>query len=333
MDNINCSILHTISYKFNGKFNELRKNIQSNSSNFEEIKFEESNIYLKTRFRIEKKSCYLFKNTKNTSNQPSQDAYPNLIKNIFLYRNKGLADGLSNKRILIGLPPFSLKLKKFYRMRKENEEREWREDFEDFDLDCEICLFFLISETILFVTMAIKPNKPINSNIFFNDPEKILKTITHLQKPQDLATTKAMIKELNDNYFSGFYDFCRTIAKPINREKGNRESSVFVSEIMWVFYYFIKEKLNLPIKITKSEYDDRLDIFDTSLYTSTFLFIPDNVFDDPTFRDIMPNMLYGYSGIDCTKYCKNKKFPEKENISLGDDCMFFYDLQQISSSF
>lgn len=284
---VDYRILHTVSHEFNGDFNRFRKSISKNKS-LESINIKGVNDYIDSIYRIKEEKDHYSKEEKCYS---LEEDYKYLSE-IFIYRNNALAGRFSGKWILIVLPSFPLK-------------------------SVEACasLFFLISESIITIVKLIRPPKADSLKI--SSIDEMIETICYLQKPQDLAIDKKAVlarfqhRDIND-FLDNLFD--------------NTNKDVYsLSEVFFIAYYFLfyligksKNNSNSKGKYNKyyKHYNEFLNVFNTTLFTTSILFIPPSMFSNATFIDKIPNLIYSYS-----RTAKKRDFVN--DISISDDSKFF----------
>ncbi|MHB8292872.1 MAG: hypothetical protein ACYDEG_10465, partial [bacterium] len=285
IDVIDYRILHTVSHEFNGDFKRFQKNIRKNKS-LESLKIKGVDTYIDSIYRIKEEKDNYSKEEKCYS---LEEDYKYLSE-IFIYRNKALTGRLSEKWILIILPSFPLKT-------------------------VEACasLFFLISESIITIVKLIRPPKA--NGLKISNVDEMIKTICYLQKPQDLEIDKkAVLARFKHRDIKNFVD---------NLFDNKNKDTYSLSEIFFIAYYFLfyllgKSKHNSKNKHNKSYkyYNEFLNVFNTTLFTTSILFIPPSMFSDAIFIEKIPNLIYSYDGT-----AKKRDFVN--DISISDDSKFF----------
>lgn len=338
---IDYGILHTVSCKFDGDFEKFKDNLK-NSEFFKEYKNGKGNDYIDTRYRIKEGKCYYPK-------QEDHSELDNILGQIFLYRNKAFADDISDDGILIKLPSFPLEINGFWEFPNNKIPNPDPKKYK-----FSATLFFLISESLVNIAILIKPQ---NLNDFYinnnkkDELNKFIELICRLQKPQDLEVdVEAIFKRFKKLHLE---EFVKSLYQKIFLKKEDKykikkgEAIYFLSEILFTSYYFLRFKLIEPEKndnnkkldnINKLFIEDKnqrisenkyyntynkfLDIFDTTLFTTSILFIKDSIFNDTDFTKKILNLVYGYHEISVSRFLE-RDFINKYNISKNDRSMFF----------
>lgn len=279
-NNIIDVVDYRILYTVSYEFNGDYKRFRKNISKnkyLESLKIKGINSYIDSIYKVKEEKGYSL-----------QEDYKYLSE-IFTYRNKVLASRLAEEWILIVFPPFPLKT------------------VESYD-----SLFLLISESIVTIAMLIRP--PKENGLKISNVDEMIKTICYLQKPQDLEIDKKAIfvrlkhREL-ENFIDNLFD---------------NKDVYSLSEIFFITYYFLFDLLGKAKNNSKNghgksykNYNEFLNIFNTTLFISSILFIPPAMFSDATFIEKIPNLIYSY---DKTAK-KGRDFVN--DISISNDSKFF----------
>ena len=243
----------------------------------ESLKIKGINTYIDSIYKVKEDKGYSL-----------QEDYKYLAE-IFIYRNKVLASRLAEEWILIVLPPFPLKTVEAY-----------------------ASLFILISESIVTIAMLIRP--PKENGLKTSNVDEMIKTICYLQKPQDLEIDKkAIFVRLKHRELENFLDNLL-----------DNKDVYSLSEIFFIAYYFLFDLLGKSKNNSKNEhsksyknYNEFLNIFNTTLFTTSILFIPPPMFSDATFIEKIPNLIYSYN----KTAKKGRDFVN--DISISNDSKFF----------
>jgi hypothetical protein len=271
---------YRILYTVSYEFNGDYKRFRKNISKnkyLEPLKIKGIDSYIDSIYKVKEEKGYSL-----------QEDYKYLAE-IFIYRNKVLASRLAEEWILIVLPPFPLKTIEAY-----------------------TSLFILISKSIVTIAMLIRP--PKENGLKISNVDEMIKTICYLQKPQDLEIDKkAIFVRLKHRELENFLDNLL-----------DNKDVYSLSEIFFIAYYFLfdllgKSKNNSKIEHSKSykNYNEFLNIFNTTLFTTSILFIPPLMFSDTTFIEKIPNLIYSYN----KTAKKGRDFVN--DISISNDSKFF----------
>ncbi|MHB8282213.1 MAG: hypothetical protein ACYDDE_05340 [bacterium] len=271
---------YRILYTVSYEFNGDYKRFRKNISKnkyLEPLKIKGIDSYIDSIYKVKEEKGYSL-----------QEDYKYLAE-IFIYRNRVLASRLAEEWILIVLPPFPLKTIEAY-----------------------TSLFILISESIVTIAMLIRP--PKENGIKISNVDEMIKTICYLQKPQDLEIDKkAIFVRLKHRELENFLDNLL-----------DNKDVYSLSEIFFIAYYFLfdllgKSKNNSKNAHSKSykNYNEFLNIFNTTLFTTSILFIPPLMFSDATFIEKIPNLIYSYN----KTAKKGRDFVN--DISISNDSKFF----------
>ena len=228
---------YRILYTVSYEFNGDYKRFRKNISKnkyLESLKIKGINTYIDSIYKVKEDKGYSL-----------QEDYKYLAE-IFIYRNKVLASRLAEEWILIVLPPFPLKTVEAY-----------------------ASLFILISESIVTIAMLIRP--PKENGLKTSNVDEMIKTICYLQKPQDLEIDKkAIFVRLKHRELENFLDNLL-----------DNKDVYSLSEIFFIAYYFLFDLLGKSKNNSKNEhsksyknYNEFLNIFNTTLFTTSILFIP-----------------------------------------------------------
>lgn len=271
---------YRILYTVSYEFNGDYKRFRKNISKnkyLESLKIKGINTYIDSIYKVKEDKGYSL-----------QEDYKYLAE-IFIYRNKVLASRLAEEWILIVLPPFPLKTVEAY-----------------------ASLFILISESIVTIAMLIRP--PKENGLKTSNVDEMIKTICYLQKPQDLEIDKkAIFVRLKHRELENFLDNLL-----------DNKDVYSLSEIFFIAYYFLFDLLGKSKNNSKNEhsksyknYNEFLNIFNTTLFTTSILFIPPPMFSDATFIEKIPNLIYSYN----KTAKKGRDFVN--DISISNDSKFF----------
>lgn len=271
---------YRILYTVSYEFNGDYKRFRKNISKnkyLEPLKIKGIDSYIDSIYKVKEEKGYSL-----------QEDYKYLAE-IFIYRNKVLASRLAEEWILIVLPPFPLKTVEAY-----------------------ASLFILISESIVTIAMLIRP--PKENGLKTSNVDEMIKTICYLQKPQDLEIDKkAIFVRLKHRELENFLDNLL-----------DNKDVYSLSEIFFIAYYFLFDLLGKSKNNSKNEhsksyknYNEFLNIFNTTLFTTSILFIPPLMFSDATFIEKIPNLIYSYN----KTAKKGRDFVN--DISISNDSKFF----------
>ncbi|MCL4546496.1 MAG: hypothetical protein M1576_01985 [Deltaproteobacteria bacterium] len=271
---------YRILYTVSYEFNGDYKRFRKNISKnkyLESLKIKGINTYIDSIYKVKEDKGYSL-----------QEDYKYLSE-IFIYRNRVLASRLAEEWILIVLPPFPLKTIEAY-----------------------ASLFILISESIVTIAMLIRP--PKENGLKISNVDEMIKTICYLQKPQDLEIDKkAIFVRLKHRELENFLDNLL-----------DNKDVYSLSEIFFIAYYFLFDLLGKSKNNSKNEhsksyknYNEFLNIFNTTLFTTSILFIPPPMFSDTTFIEKIPNLIYSYN----KTAKKGRDFVN--DISISNDSKFF----------
>ena len=271
---------YRILYTVSYEFNGDYKRFRKNISKnkyLESLKIKGINTYIDSIYKVKEDKGYSL-----------QEDYKYLSE-IFIYRNRVLASRLAEEWILIVLPPFPLKTIEAY-----------------------ASLFILISESIVTIAMLIRP--PKENGLKISNVDEMIKTICYLQKPQDLEIDKkAIFVRLKHRELENFLDNLL-----------DNKDVYSLSEIFFIDYYFLFDLLGKSKNNSKNEhsksyknYNEFLNIFNTTLFTTSILFIPPPMFSDTTFIEKIPNLIYSYN----KTAKKGRDFVN--DISISNDSKFF----------
>jgi hypothetical protein len=271
---------YRILYTVSYEFNGDYKRFRKNISKnkyLESLKIKGINTYIDSIYKVKEDKGYSL-----------QEDYKYLSE-IFIYRNRVLASRLAEEWILIVLPPFPLKTIEAY-----------------------ASLFILISESIVTIAMLIRP--PKENGLKISNVDEMIKTICYLQKPQDLEIDKkAIFVRLKHRELENFLDNLL-----------DNKDVYSLSEIFFIAYYFLFDLLGKSKNNSKNEhsksyknYNEFLNVFNTTLFTTSILFIPPPMFSDTTFIEKIPNLIYSYN----KTAKKGRDFVN--DISISNDSKFF----------
>ncbi len=285
---IDYGILHTVSFKFDRDFKKFKENIEGIFSTIDiSGESDSEKYYIEHRYRINKNLCYY-------EDGIGESKEKDLLRNIFLYRNKALSDKISEKTILISGPSISFNTTNF---------GEFPSRFAEWEKGTfNASTFFLVSESIFTIVALIKPDKCFTIYNLFADEgySGASEIICRLQKPQDLEVKINTINTKWKKHMAG------TTGSLLEETK-----TYFLSEIFARLYGFsiilLWNKSNLNEKSIQEQLDEysenrnrTLDIFDTTLFTTVVLFCSPSIFKNPTFIEKIPNLLYGYDKVNAS---------------------------------
>ncbi len=320
-ENIDYRIFHSVSLEFEGDYDNFKKNIKKEKKFCELDKDKLLKVvnktddddkqyrlmYLGSRFRLSKDGCYYFSGCDEKEIKE--------ISEVFLYRNKVLADSLSNKGVLIGLPSFRVNIEKVA-----NFPLEISSSCGQTSEVINVNLFFLISESIVTIGMLLAPIKKGKIGC-----DSLVETICDLQKPQELLVKMKYNEKCGTTFFKEFEKYANKLFLPIRKNgksKNNENEEYFLSEIFFLFYQYLLYKLlkkECDTKRIVDIYNKFLDVFDTTIFTTTALSVPLHLKLD--IEKKIPNLIQGYKNLNADCSCLN--FIGKENLSDYDNTRFF----------